>query len=153
MGHAYVRIAKDWYKWPSVALVPEFIEKMVAEQSLSYCLEFSDTTRVRCANRSRFLLYRPSRIFSASRARSAPHVRVLAKDAGADRMRRARAASRSSHWRRESDQSRMRGFFAMSARPRCARRGRRRVRGVRDATVYVVYGVEYHIQRPRVGVR
>ena len=40
------------------------------------------------------------------------------------------------------------GFFAMSARPRCARRGRRRVRGVRGATLCVVYGVEHHIQRP-----
>ena len=44
------------------------------------------------------------------------YVCVMAKDAGADRMRRARAASRSARSRRERVQSRVRGFFAMSAR-------------------------------------
>ena len=63
-------------------------------------------------------------------------------------MRRIRAASRSAHLRRDLVQSHMRGFLAISARPRRARRGRRRVRGVRGTTLCVVHGDEYHIQRP-----
>ena len=49
--------------------------------------------------------------------------------------------------RRDVEQSRIRVFFAMSARPRRARCGRRRVRGVRGSTL-CVHVVEYHIQRP-----
>ena len=48
---------------------------------------------------------------------------------------------RNARARRERDQSRMLGFFAMLARPRRAQRGRRRVRGVRGATLCVVYGL------------
>ncbi len=81
---------------------------------------------------------RVSRAIGATTGRD---VRVMAKDGDSDRMRRARAASWGARSRRDLDQSRMRGFLAMSARPRRARRGRRRVRGVRGATLCVVYGV------------
>ena len=76
-------------------------------------------------------------------------VRVLAKDADTDRMRRARAASRSTRSCGIAEHalapiSRPKphgGFFAMSARPRRARHGRRRVRGVCGAMLCVVYGL------------
>ena len=73
---------------------------------------------------------------------------VMAKDADSDRMRHARAASRSARSRRDLVQIDMRGFLAMSACPRRARYDRRGVRGVSGATLCVVYGVEHHIQLP-----
>ena len=78
----------------------------------------------------------------AARGASERDVRVMAKDGDSDRMRRARAALRGARSRRDVDQSRVRGFLAMSARPRRARRGRRRVWGVRGATLCVVYVIK-----------
>ena len=107
---------------------------MVAEQSLSYCLEFSDTTRVRCANRSRFLLYRPSRIFSASR-RDGAHVRAN-KDAvriecdALDGVTKLALAPKAEATRVSS----------RCRRVRVARGAVVAASGVRDATVYVVRG-------------
>ena len=69
-------------------------------------------------------------------------VRVMSKDADSDRMRRARVASRRARSRRDRDQGCTSRFLVMSARPHRARRDRRRARGVRGATLCVVYGVE-----------
>ena len=71
------------------------------------------------------------------------------QDGDSDRMRRARAALRGARSRRDVDQSRVRGFLAMSARPRRARRGRRRVRDVHGVTLSVVYGVARRIYAHR----
>ena len=71
-----------------------------------------------------------------------------ARGADSDRVRRARGASQSAGVHRNFDKSRMKGFAARAARPCRAQRGRRRVRGVRGAILCIVYGVEYHIQRP-----
>ena len=94
-----------------------------------------------------------TRVMEKGLARSAPQsvtmcacwrkmlTRIECDALGRRRGARARAASRSTRSHRYRVQSRMRGFFAMSARPRRARHGRRRVRGVCGAMLCVVYGL------------
>lgn len=79
-------------------------------------------------------------------------VRVMSKDADSDRMRCARVASRRARSHRDRDQGCTSGFLVMSARQHRARRDRRRARGVRGATLCVVYGVNVPKFYSKLGV-
>ncbi len=117
----------------------------IAQFSESLKLGYRNATRDLRANRFGVLFYRPIRLFSASRAAAPTLVEMCTRCRKMLIDRDAVCRRPLARARRDIEQSHRRGFAARSAR---RGRQRRRVRGVRVATLRVVYGSTLRIQRP-----